>query len=115
MPRSALGPAFAYTLSNWPALLSFTDEGILAPDSNLIERAIRPVAVGRKAWLFAGSERADDAAAIAFSLIESCKLSGVEPYAYLRDVLQRIDNHRMDRLHELLPINWKPTRELYPV
>ena len=115
LPRSALGQAFAYTLSNWPALLRFTDEGILAPDSNLIERAIRPVAVGRKAWLFAGSERGGDAAAVAFSLIESCKLSGVEPYAYLRDVLQRIDNHRMDRLHELLPINWKPARELYPV
>lgn len=115
LPRSALGQAFAYTLSNWPALLRFTDEEILAPDSNLIERAIRPVAVGRKAWLFAGSERGGDAAAVAFSLIESCKLSGVEPYAYLRDVLECIDNHRMDRLHELLPFNWKSVREFYPV
>jgi len=115
LPRSALGQAFGYTLSNWDALLRFTDEGILAPDSNLVERAIRPIAVGRKAWLFAGSERGGQAAAVAFSLIESCKLAGVEPYAYLRDVLQRLDSHRMDRLHELLPFNWKPTRELYPV
>jgi hypothetical protein len=88
--------------------MRFTDDGILAPDSNIIERAIRTVAVGRKAWLFTASERGGQAAATAFSLIESCKLSGVEPYAYLRDVLQRIDGHRIDRLAELLPFNWKP-------
>ena len=108
LPRSALGEAFAYTLSNWDALMRFIDDGILAPDSNIIERAIRTVAVGRKAWLFTASERGGQAAATAFSLIESCKLSGVEPYAYLRDVLQRIDGHRIDRLAELLPFNWKP-------
>ena len=84
-------------------LLRFTEDGILAPDANLIEPSIRPVAVGRKAWRFAGSERGGDAAAVACSLIESCKLAGVEPYAYLRDVLQRLDDHRMDRLHALLP------------
>ena len=116
LPRSALGQAFAYTLSNWPALLRFTDDGILAPDSNLIERSIRPVAVARKAWLFAASERGGQAAAVVFSLIESCKLAGIEPYAYLRDVLQRLDRHRMDRLAELLPFNWKPASDhLHPV
>jgi len=115
LPRSALGEAFAYTLSNWAALLRFTDDGILAPDSNLVERTIRPIAVGRKAWLFAASERGGEAAAIAFSLIESCKLAGVEPYAYLRDVLQRLDGHRMDRLAELLPFNWKPAVAVYSV
>jgi hypothetical protein len=115
LPRSALGQAFAYTLSNWAALLRFTDDGILAPDSNLVERSIRPVAVARKAWLFAASERGGQAAAVVFSLIESCKLVGVEPYAYLRDVLQRIDQHRVDRLTELLPFNWKPSGELHPV
>jgi len=115
LPRSALGQAFAYTLSNWAALLRFTDDGILAPDSNLVERSIRPVAVGRKAWLFAASERGGQAAAVVFSLIESCKLVGVEPYAYLRDVLQRIDQHRVDRLTELLPFNWKPSSELHSV
>lgn len=108
LPRSPLGKAFAYTLSNWAALMRFTTDGNVAPDSNLVERTIRPVAVGRKAWLFAASERGGHAAAVAFSLIESCKLAGVEPYAYLRDVLQRIDGHRIDRLHELLPFNWKP-------
>jgi hypothetical protein len=60
-------------------------------------------------------ERGGEAAAIAFSLIESCKLVGVEPYAYLRDVLQRLDGHRMDRLAELLPFNWKPAVALCPI
>jgi hypothetical protein len=111
-----LGQAVAYTLTNWPALLRFTDDGILAPASNLIERNIRTVAVGRKAWLFAGFEHGGDAAAVAFSPVESCKLADVEPYAYLRDVPQRLDDHRvMNWLHALLPFNWKPARELYPV
>ncbi len=62
----------------------------------------------RKNWLFAGSERGGRAAAVAFSLIETARLNGVEPYAYLRDVLQRINGHRQDRLEELLPMNWRP-------
>jgi Transposase and inactivated derivatives len=115
LPRSPLGKAFAYTLSNWAALMHFTTDGTVSLDSNLVERTIRPVAVGRKAWLFAASERGGHAAAVAFSLIESCKLAGVEPYAYLRDVLQRIDGHRIDRLHELLPFNWKPAGDCIPV
>ena len=65
--------------------------------------------------MFAASERGGQAAAVVFSLIESCKLVGVEPYAYLRDVLQRIDQHRVDRLTELLPFNWKPSSELHSV
>ena len=114
LPRPAIGLAFAYTLSNWLALLRFADDGILAADSNLIERSIRPLTVARKAWLFAASERGGQAAAVVFSLIESCKRVGIESYAYLHDVLQRLDGHRMDRLAELLPFNWKPanTRDL---
>jgi len=65
--------------------------------------------------LFAAAERDGEAAAVVFSPIESCKLVGVEPYAYLRDVLQRIDQHRVDRLTELLPFNWTPSGELHPV
>ena len=108
LPRGPLGRAIAYVLSNWQALTRFTENGILAPDSNLVERAIRPIANGRKAWLFTASPRGGRAAAAAFSLIETCKLNAVEPYAYLKDVLGRINSQRLDRLHELLPFNWKP-------
>ena len=72
------------------------------------KRCMRPIAVGRKAWLFVGSDRGGEAAATVLSLIESCKLNGIEPYAYLKDVLARIGGHRQDRLAELLPFNWKP-------
>lgn len=108
LPQGALGQACAYVMSNWQALNRFTENGILAPDTNLVERTLRPIAAGRKAWLFAGSVRGGNAAAVAFSLIETCKLNGVEPFAYLKDVLGRISSHRIDCLHELLPFNWKP-------
>lgn len=108
LPKSPLGEAFGYALSNWAALNTFVEHGILEADNNLSERALKPVALSRKNWLFAGSERGGRAAAVAFSLIETAKLNGVEPYAYLRDVLQRINGHRQDRLEELLPMYWKP-------
>ena len=108
LPQGPLGKAFAYILGNWTALNRFTECGILAPDNNAVERAIRPIALGRNNWLFAGSPRGGHAAAVALSLIETCKLNGVEPYAYLKDVLARINSHRVDRLAELLPFNWKP-------
>ena len=107
-PHGPMARAVRYVLSNWRALTRFSRIGILEPDSNLVERCMRPVAVGRKAWLYAGAERGGHAAATAFSLIESCKLNGVEPYAYLKDVLARIGGHRQDQLAELLPFNWKP-------
>jgi len=108
LPRGPMAKAVRYVLSNWRALMRFTRVGILAADTNLVERAMRPVAVGRKAWLYAGSGRGGHAAATAFSLIETCKLNGVDPYAYLKDVLARIRGHRTDRLAELLPFNWRP-------
>jgi transposase len=108
LPQGPLAQAFGYVLSNWQALHRFTENGSLAPDTNLVERTLRPIATGRKAWLFAGSMRGGHAAAIAFSLIETCKLNRVEPFAYLKDVLGRINSHRVDRLRELLPFNWTP-------
>ena len=108
LPRSPLGRAFAYALSNWTALTVFADSGLLAPDNNTAERAMRPVAISRKNWLFAGSPRGGRAAAVALSLIETARLNGIEPYAYLKDVLTRLPGHRMDRIDELLPMNWKP-------
>lgn len=109
LPKSPLGQAFAYTLSNWAALNTFVSDGAVEVDNNVAERAMRLVAVSRKNWLFAGSERGGQAAAVAFSLIETARLNGVEPWAYLKDVLERIDGHRVDRLHELLPMHWKAT------
>ena len=108
LPKSPLGEAFGYSVSNWAALNTFVEHGILEADNNISERAMKPVALSRKNWLFAGSERGGQAAAVAFSLIETARLNGVEPYAYLRDVLQRINGHRQDRLAELLPMNWRP-------
>ncbi len=108
LPKSPLGEAFGYCLSNWAALNTFVEHGILEADNNISERAMKPVALSRKNWLFAGSERGGRAAAVAFSLVETARLNGVEPYAYLRDVLQRINGHRQDRLEELLPMNWRP-------
>jgi hypothetical protein len=77
-------------------------------DSNLVERSIRTVAIARKAYLFFGAESGAKAAAIFYSLIETCRLNGVEPYAYLKDVLERIRSHSTARMAELLPFNWKP-------
>jgi len=108
LPKSPLGEAFGYALSNWDALNTFVDHGILEADNNWSERALKPVVLSRKNWLFAGSERGGEAAAVAFSLIETAKLNGIEPYAYLRDILERINGHRQDRLEELLPMHWKP-------
>ena len=86
----------------------YTENGILVPDNNLLERQMRPIARGRKAYLFTASERGGMAAATMYSLVATCKLHRIEPFAYLKDVLGRIRNHRVDRLAELLPFNWSP-------
>ncbi len=88
--------------------MRFSRVGILEADSNLVERGMRTIALGRKNWLYAGAERGGHAAATALSLIETCKLNGINPYEYLKDVLARIGSHRRDRLAQLLPFNWSP-------
>jgi transposase len=107
--RGKLAEAIRYALARWNGLTRFLDDGRVELDTNPVERAIRPVALGRKNHLFAGSDRGGDRWAVVYSLIETCKLNGVEPYAYLRDVLQRmVDGHTVNRLDELLPWAWKP-------
>ena len=102
--RSTLAEAIRYALSRWEGLTRFLNDGRIELDANPVERAIRPVALGRKNHLFAGSDGGGHRWAVARSLIESCKLNEVEPYAYLRDVLQRmVDGHPVNRLDELLP------------
>jgi transposase len=106
--RSTLAEAIRYALSRWECLTRFLHDGRIELDTNPVERAIRPVALGRKNHLFAGSDGGGDRWAIVCSLIETCKLNGVEPYAYLRDVLTRmVEGHPINRLDELLPWIWK--------
>ncbi len=92
LPKSALGTAVLYTLKNWDALCRYTDQGYLEPDNNYAERCLRPVALGRKNFLFVGSERAGRAAAIYYSLVESCKVNKVNPLTYLTYVLGNVRN-----------------------
>ncbi|WP_128931736.1 IS66 family transposase [Bradyrhizobium zhanjiangense] len=105
--RGNLAEAIRYALSRWDGLTRFLHDGRIELDTNPVERAIRPVAPGRKNHLFAGTDGGGERWAILCSLIETCKLNDVEPYAYLRDVLQRlVDGHPVNRLDELLPRNW---------
>ena len=103
----ALAEAIRYALSRWPALCRFLDDGRVDIDNNPVERAIRPIALGRKNHLFAGSDGGGERWAVIASLIASAKLNDIEPYAYLRDVLERMTKgHPVSRLDELLPWNW---------
>jgi transposase len=96
-------------LSRFTALPRYLADGTLKIDNNIAERAIRSLAVGRKNWLFAGSDTGGERAAAIYSLIETAKLNDLNPEAWLADILPRIDDHSNKRLHELLPWNWKPT------
>jgi transposase len=110
LPKSPLGQALGYAQGQWPALNRYLDDGVLDIDNNLAERTLRMIAVGRKNWLFVGHDNGGHRAAIIYSLVASCKLCGIDPFAYLRDVLERISTHPASRIVELLPRNWKPTR-----
>ncbi len=107
LPRSALGKAITYTLNNWKALRRYLEAPFLSIDNNHSERQIKQMVIGRKNWLFAGSEDGAENAAILFSVVVSCKLAGLDPFAYLRDVLMRIHTHPHDRIHELIPREWR--------
>jgi transposase len=103
--KSELAGAMRYTLARWPALTRHLNDGRLAIDNNPAERALRAVALGRKNWLFAGSDRGGERAAAAYSLIETAKLNGLDPHAWLADVLARINAHPAKRIADLLPWN----------
>ena len=108
-PAGPLAEAIRYALARWPALTRFLDDGRIELDNNPVERAIRPIALGRKNHLFAGSDGGGVRWATICSLIATAKLNNVEPFAWLRDVLQRMtDGHPASRLDELLPWNWQP-------
>jgi hypothetical protein len=106
LPKSPIGEAIGYARNHWAALARYTTQGYLAIDNNAAERALRAIAVGRKNYLFFGSDAGGETAAVLYSLVQTCKRLGVEPWRYLRDVLERLPTGPADRLEELLPDRW---------
>src|SRR6185369_11137928 len=106
--KSELAVAFRYMRSRWTALTRCFDDGRLALDNNPAERALRCVAIGRKNYLFAGSDAGGHRAAALYSLIETAKLNGLNPQLYIADLLTRIGDHPARRIADLLPWNWQP-------
>lgn len=112
LPKSPMGEAIGYALNQWPALERFLEHGEVEADNNLVENAIRPTAVGKKAWMFFGSEEAGRRNAVVYTLIQNCRMHGVEPYTYLKDLLERLPGMtNQDPVDQLTPLNWKKTRE----
>ena len=107
--KSDVAKAIHYALERWPALLLFLADGRAEMDNNAAERALRAVAIGRKNYLFAGSDAGGERAAAIYSLLGSAKLNGIDPEAYMTELLRRIADHPINRIDELLP--WR----LFPV
>jgi hypothetical protein len=111
LPKSPIGDAVHYTLNNWTALTQYLGNGVLNIDNNKAERLMKPIAIGRKNYLFTGNDRGGRAAATIYSLIESCKLNKINPYKYLRDVLTKLPNTLNSDIKSLLPYIWKPPQD----
>lgn len=111
LPKSLMGQAISYALNQWPLLERFLEHGEVELSTNLVENSIRPTAVGKKNWLFFGSEEAGHRSAVMYTLIENCRLHGVEPYAYLKDVLERLPTTTNQQVGQLTPLNWKLARQ----
>jgi len=111
LPQSPLGQAIGYALNQWPSLERFLEHGEAEIDNNLVENAIRPTALGKKNWLFFGSEEAGARSAVMYTLIENCRLHGVEPYTYLKDVLERLPTTTNQQVAQLTPRHWKQARQ----
>jgi len=111
LPKGPLAKALGYLVNQWKALVRYAESATLEIDNNLAERAIRHVAIGRRNWLIAGSDEGARRAATLYTLTVSCKLAGVDTFAYLRDVLGRLSTTPMSRVSELTPLAWKAARE----
>jgi hypothetical protein len=112
LPKSPIAEAIGYALNNWTALIRYTEAGFLEIDNNVAEREMKRIAIGRKNWLFVGSEKGGRTAAVLFSFTSTCHRLGVEPWAYLQDVLTRLPTFPAERLAELLPDRWQAARLL---
>ena len=108
--KGDLANAFRYGLGRWHAFRLFVDDGRVAIDNNVAERAVRPIGLGRRNWLFAGAEAGAETLARAMTIIESAKMNGIDPQAYIADVLDRIHDHKINRLDELLLWHLAPLR-----
>lgn len=106
--KGDLPNALRYALTRWPAFCLFLEDGRVAIDNNPAERALKPIGIGRKNWLFAGADTGAETLARAMTIIETAKINGLDPQAYLTDVLNRINDHKINRIDELLPWNWSP-------
>jgi transposase len=106
LPKSPIAEALGYALNNWAALVRYTEAGFLAIDNNVAEREMKRIAIGRKNWLFVGSATGGRTAAVLFSFASTCQRLGIEPWRYLRDVLERLPSHPREQLAELLPDMW---------
>lgn len=107
LPQSPIGKAISYSLQRWDRLSLYTADGRLQIDNNLVENAIRPVAVGRKNYLFAGSHEGARRAAMLYSLLETCKRHGINPFEWLKDTLERLPDYPVNQIEKLLPHNYK--------
>jgi transposase len=112
LPQSPMGQAISYALNQWPALERFLKHGEVEIDNNLVENAIRPTAIGKKNWLFFGSEAAGQRSAVIYTLVANCRLHGVEPHAYLKDVLERLPTATNQTVAQLTPLNWKRAHQV---
>jgi len=106
LPQSALGRAITYALDQWPALERFLEDGRLEIDNNLVENAIRPTALGKKNWLFIGAAEVGQRGAILYTIVESCRRRGLDPIAYLRDVLTRLPKMLAREVIDITPEAW---------
>lgn len=107
LPKSPIGQAVSYARGQWNALNQYLDDGNLDIDNNLAERVLRTVAIGRRNWMFAGSDAGAERAAVIYSLVATCKLCHIDPFAYLRDILDRVSTHPASRIAELTPSGWQ--------
>jgi len=114
LPKSPMAEAVGYALNNWSALIRYTEAGFLSIDNNVAEREMKWIAIGRKNWLFVGSANGGRTAAVLFSFTSTCHRLGVEPWAYLQDVLTRLPRTPADHLTELLPDRWQAARQPTP-
>jgi transposase len=107
LPKSTIGKALGYSIERWEKLSRYTENGMLNIDNNPVENSIRPVALGRKNYLFAGSHEAAKRSGMLYSLLGTCKMHGIEPYTWLKDVLARIPSHPINKVQDLLPHHWQ--------
>ena len=109
LPKSLMGQALDYALGQWPALQVYLSDGRVEIDNNLVENAIRPTALGKKNWLFMGEADAGQRGAVVYTIVESCRRRGLDPYAYLRDVLTRLPHMTNHQVPEVTPEAWGKT------